>query len=75
MVTTTVGMVDWVHGHTTSLGPRVPLRPHRVVLPAGLQERLVDTSATRDNPYDRPAPRRDHLYSVISGPLAGMLDL
>lgn len=46
MVTTTVRMVDWVHGNTTSSGPVVPLGlslPHGS---ASLQHWLVGTATT-----------------------------
>merc|ERR1719370_2687448 len=43
MVTTTVRMLDGIHGHTTNLGPRVPLSLVLEVGSAGLQQRLVDS--------------------------------
>ena len=46
VVTTTVGMLDGVHGHTTHLGPAVPLHLVFVVGTAGLQDGLVDTSTS-----------------------------
>merc|ERR1719166_799083 len=45
MVTATVGMLDGVHGHTTDLGPAVPLDLVLVVGLAGLEDGLVDTAA------------------------------
>ena len=49
MVTTTVGMLDGVHGHTTDLGPAVPLGLELVVGATGLQHGLVDTAAAGDD--------------------------
>ena len=46
MVTTTVGMLHRVHGHTTDLGPRVALHLVLAVGVSGLEQRLVDTSST-----------------------------
>jgi hypothetical protein len=49
MVTSSVGMVDGVHGHTTSSGPAVPLD---LVLQLGarsLKQRLVGSSTTSNN--------------------------
>lgn len=49
MVTTTVGVLNWVHGHTTHLRPAVTLDLVLVVCTAGLQDGLVDTTATSNN--------------------------
>lgn len=49
VVTTTVRMVDWVHGNTTSLGPRVALHSELVLGARGLHERLVGSATTSDN--------------------------
>jgi len=46
MVTTTVRMVDGIHGNTTSLGPRVALDSELVLRPRRLEERLVWSSTT-----------------------------
>merc|ERR1719220_2542192 len=48
MVTTTVGMLDGVHRHTSDLGPAVPLDSVLVVRTAGLQHGLVDPTASGD---------------------------
>lgn len=45
MVTTTVGMLHRVHGHTTHLRPAVALHLVLVVGTTGLQDGLVDTTA------------------------------
>ena len=49
MVSTSVGMLDGVHGHTTDLGPAVALGLVLVVGTAGLQHGFVNTTATGDN--------------------------
>jgi len=49
MVTTTVRMLDRVHGDTTDLGPRVPLGLVFEVSSTGLEQRLIDSSATGDD--------------------------
>merc|ERR1712203_949024 len=49
MVTTTVGMLDGVHGHTSDPGPAVPLDSVLVVSSAGLEHGLVATTATSDD--------------------------
>ena len=46
VVTTTVRMVDGVHGNTTSLGPRVALSSELMLCSRGFEERLVCSSAT-----------------------------
>merc|ERR1712018_877425 len=54
MVTTTVGMLDGVHGHTSDLGPAVPLDSVLVVSSAGLEHGLVATTATSNDADDGP---------------------
>lgn len=49
MVTTTVGMLHGVHGHTTHLRPAVALHLVLVVGTTGLQDGLVDTTAAGDD--------------------------
>lgn len=49
VVTTTVGMVDRVHGHTTNLGPCVTLGLVLVVRVTGLEHGLVNTATTGDD--------------------------
>merc|ERR1719427_593887 len=61
MVTTTVRMLDRVHGHTTNLGPRVPLSLVLEVGSAGLQQRLVDSSSTGDDADHRAVAGRNRL--------------
>ena len=61
MITTTVGMVDGVHGHTTSSRPRVSLGSHGVVLASSLEEGFVDTSSSSNDSDDSSATRADDL--------------
>jgi len=48
MVTTTVGMLDWVFGYTSHLWPAVSLHAELVVGSAGLEHWLVDSSTARN---------------------------
>merc|ERR1719443_1039023 len=64
MVTTTVGMLDRVHGHTTDLGPAVPLDLVLVVRAAGLQDGLVDTTAAGDDADGGAVGRGDDLLGA-----------
>jgi len=48
MVTTTVGMLDWILGNTSHLWPAVSLHSELVVSATGLEHWLVDSSATGD---------------------------
>jgi len=52
MVTTTVGMLDWILGDTSNLGPAVPLHSEFVVSSASLQHWLVDSSTAGDETKD-----------------------
>merc|ERR1719369_2071842 len=61
MVTTTVRMLDGIHGHTTNLRPRVPLSLVFEVSSAGLQQRLVDSSSTGDDADHRAVAGRNRL--------------
>merc|ERR1719495_2261636 len=61
MVTTTVRMLDGIHGHTTNLRPRVPLSLVLKVGSAGLQQRLVDSSSTGDDTDHRAVAGRNCL--------------
>merc|ERR1711962_1789116 len=61
MVTTTVRMLDGVHGHTTNLRPRIPLSHVLEVGSAGLQQRLVDSSSTGDDADHRAVAGRNRL--------------
>merc|ERR1719463_636435 len=61
MVTTTVRMLDGVHGHTTNLRPGVPLSLVLEVGSAGLQQRLVDSSSAGDDTDHRAVAGRNRL--------------
>merc|ERR1719431_87573 len=61
MVTTTVRMLDGIHGHTTNLRPRVPLSLVFEVGSAGLQQRFVDSSSTGDDADHRAVAGRNRL--------------
>merc|ERR1719244_1302551 len=61
MVTTTVRMLDGIHGHTTNLRPRVPLSLVLEVGSAGLQQRLIDSSSTGDDADHRAVAGRNRL--------------
>ena len=51
MVTTTVGMLYWVHTHSSHLRPAVTLDLVLVIGSTGLQQRLVNTSTTGNDTY------------------------
>jgi len=57
MVTTTVGMLDGVHSHTSDLWPAVPLDPIFVISPAGLQHWLVAPTASGNATDNAPVFR------------------
>jgi len=62
MVTTTVGVVNGVHGNTTSTGPVVSLSLEFVVSPAGLKQGLVNPSTTSDDTDSGTGTTRDRLF-------------
>jgi len=49
MISSTVGMINWVHCYTTSLGPRVTLDGELVLSAGRLEERFVGSSTTSNN--------------------------
>jgi len=61
LVTTTVGMVDGVHGDTTDLGPSVSLCAVLVVSSAGPEEGLIGSLATSDDTNHTSAGAKDGL--------------
>jgi len=61
MVTTTVRMVDGVHGNTTSLGPAVTLDGELMLGTRGLQERLVRSATTSDDANHATGAAADNL--------------
>mmetsp|Transcript_17496 Transcript_17496/g.35732 ORF Transcript_17496/g.35732 Transcript_17496/m.35732 type:complete len:229 (+) Transcript_17496:289-975(+) len=63
VVTTTVRMLYWVHGHTSNLRPAVSLHLVLVVAGSGLEKRLLGSSASRDLANHGSARRRDELLA------------
>ena len=65
VVTTTVGMLNGVHRHTTNLGPGgTALHLELVVVGARLEHGLVAATATRNLPDGAAAARRDSLLGA-----------
>lgn len=61
MVTTTMRMVDRVHGHTLHVGPATSFRLVLVVRVTGLEQRLVGTASTGDDAHHGAASGPDGL--------------
>merc|ERR1719384_3099199 len=61
MVTTSLGMLNGVHGDTTDFRPAVPLCLVLVVGTASLQHRFINTTASRDDTNHGPVGRGDDL--------------
>merc|ERR1719336_3518368 len=61
MVTTTMGMLNGVHGDTTDFRPAVPLCLVLVVGAASLQHRFINTTASCDDTNHGPVGRGDDL--------------
>ena len=68
MVTTTMGMLNGVTGHTTNLGPAVALTAEAEEGVTGLQDGLLNTSATSDDADDATAGGAE-LLGVAGGQL------
>jgi len=64
LVTTTVGVLNRVHGHTTHDGPAVALGLVLVESTASLQQRLVDTATTSDDTNGTTAVRLHDLLGT-----------
>jgi hypothetical protein len=64
VVTTTVRVVNGVHGHTTHHGPAVSLGAELPERTTGLEDRLVNTTATRDEAHSGAAARRNRLLGA-----------
>jgi hypothetical protein len=64
MVTTTVRMVDGVHGNTTSLRPAVTLDGELMLGTRSLQERLVGTATTGDDTNHTTRAAGDNLLGT-----------
>lgn len=61
VVSSSVRVVDGVHSHTTSSGPRVSLRLELEVSSTGLEQRLVDSSSSSNNTDGSSGGSRDGL--------------
>ena len=64
MVSSSVGMLDWVHSHTTHLWPRVSLCLVLVVRSTSLEHRLFGTSATSNLANHGTRCRRNDLLQT-----------
>ncbi|KAH3685372.1 hypothetical protein WICPIJ_003657 [Wickerhamomyces pijperi] len=64
MVTTTVRVINWVHGNTSSLWPRVSLDSVLVESSTSLQQWLVNTTTTGNDTDDTSGVRRDNLLGT-----------
>ena len=51
MITTTMGMLYWIHGNTSHLGPAVSLVLVLVVRASGLEKRLVKSSTSSNKSH------------------------
>jgi len=75
VVTTSVRVVNGVHGNTSSLGPVVPLALGPEERSSGLQQGLVDTSTSSDDSDGSTGQRRDGLLGTGRQPDSGLLVL
>jgi len=64
MVTTTVGVINWVHSNTTSTGPVVTLSLEFVVSSASLEQGLVNPPATSDDTDGGTGATRNGLFGT-----------
>ncbi|KAF3984852.1 hypothetical protein FT662_05505, partial [Candidozyma haemuli var. vulneris] len=64
VVTTTVRVINWVHGHTSSSWPGVSLGLVLVESSTGLQQWLVDSTTTGNNTNDTSGVRVDDLLGT-----------
>lgn len=64
MVTTTMGMLNWIHSNTTNLRPAVPLHSEFVVGITGLEKRLLSPTSTGNLPNHRTAAAGNNLLST-----------
>ncbi|QFZ38568.1 putative 60S ribosomal protein [Clavispora lusitaniae] len=64
MVTTTVRVINWVHGHTSSSRPRVSLDLVLVESSTSLQQWLVDSTTTSNDTNDTSGVRGDDLLGT-----------
>lgn len=75
MVTTTVGMLNGVTGHTTHLGPAVALAAEAVVRVTGLEDGLLNTATAGDDADHGAAARGDGLLLAAGELQAGTAGL
>lgn len=75
VVTTSVGVVDGVHGNTSGLGEVVPLTLGSEECPTGLQQGLVNPSTSSDDTNGGTGQRRDGLLGSGRQPDPGLLVL
>ncbi|RXH86889.1 hypothetical protein DVH24_022162 [Malus domestica] len=61
VVTSSVRMLDWVHSHTTNLGPAVPLHSELVVSITSLEHWLFCSSSSCNLPNHSTAPTWNNL--------------
>lgn len=64
MVTTTMGMLNGIHRHTTHLRPAVALHLIFVVRTSSLQDRLVDSSSAGNDSDHRAIGRRQNFLGA-----------
>jgi len=64
VVTTTVGMIDRVHGNTTSLGPGIALDGELVLRSRRFEHRLVCTSTTGNDTDHTTSRAENHLLGT-----------
>jgi len=72
MVTSSVRMVDRVHGHTTGLGPAIPLNLVLVHGTRSLKERLVGSSTTSNDTNHTTGGGGNNLLSTGGEPDTGL---
>jgi len=64
MITSTVGMFNGVHAHTTDLGPAVTFHLVLVVSTSSFQQGFVDTTSACNDTHTGPVERRDHFLDT-----------
>ena len=64
MVTTTVRVINWIHGNTTGLWPRVSLQSVLVESTTSLQQWFVNSTTTGNDTDDTSGVGRDDLLGT-----------
>jgi len=72
MITTTVRVINGVHGHTASLRPRVPLGPVLMEGPASLEQGLIDPATTSNDANRGSRVAGDNLFGAAGKLEAGL---